>query len=431
MRTWLGVHVGNEPVQVAEFDAWLGGKADVIHAFTGGKTWAEIADPGWAVAMWAPLDKPVVWSVPLIPTDGTTLRQAATGAFDWAWASAAKHLAASGAEAPDGYIYVRTGWEVLGTHAPWSKESDPAVFTESYRRFVEAFRSVDPDFKFVWDYHGNTADPRPYYPGDAWVDVVSIDFYWTKKWTRNDPKEAFAFLRDMPWGLRFAEQFAAERGKQTAYTEWGVGEGGKDDAAPFVAEVARWVEEQKPLFHAVWDLDSNYDGRLSDGGDPQTGAAFKAAFGGGEAPAQEPVPAPDPPPPLLALPTEPVPVPLAPTPPVPPEPQPPPVPPPVSEPVPQPVPPPPAPDGGKDEGDGGAERPDIPPRLPDIDIPDPPRRPDPPDDPGGARAPARDLPAAPDIRAPDVRVPDIDIPDIDVPALDLSVPRTPDIDPFG
>jgi hypothetical protein len=57
--------------------------------------------------------------VPLIPADGTTLAQAATGQFNWAFRSAAEQILAAGHAMPDGRIFVRIGWEMGGGWFPW------------------------------------------------------------------------------------------------------------------------------------------------------------------------------------------------------------------------------------------------------------------------------------------------------------------------
>ena len=110
-RTQLGVYVGNEPEHFARFEAWIGQEAAPL-GYVGGGTWEDIASPGWVIDMFHDADT-VFWSVPLIPEDGTTLAQAASGAFNDYYRRCAEGLADQ-KPMDDGKVFVRTGWEMGG-----------------------------------------------------------------------------------------------------------------------------------------------------------------------------------------------------------------------------------------------------------------------------------------------------------------------------
>jgi hypothetical protein len=179
-KTQLGVYVGNEPDHLDRFEAWIGQEAAPL-GYLAGDTWEDIASPGWVLDMWKDADT-VFWSVPLIPNDGTTLAQAATGQFNDYYRRAAQALADQH-PMDDGKVLIRTGWEVGGGWFPWGADGDNEAFKEAFRQLVDTFRSVDDDFVFCFDFVGNYQDPRNFYPGKEWVDIISQDFYWNPQWT--------------------------------------------------------------------------------------------------------------------------------------------------------------------------------------------------------------------------------------------------------
>ena len=77
-------------------------------------------------------------------------------------------------------IYVRTGEEFNGTWMPWAAAGRAEEFVGAYRRFVDAFRSVSRQFRFEWNVNagGTQMNPADAYPGDGYVDVIGMDFYY-------------------------------------------------------------------------------------------------------------------------------------------------------------------------------------------------------------------------------------------------------------
>ena len=275
--TLLGVYGENDPQQILDFEAWLGRKVDMITGFVGQVSWADFTGSAqWAAGVWSAIDRPVYWTVPLV-VNGTTLEQAATGAFDGYYRTVAQALAASRPQ--DAEINVRVGWEMTGNWYPWSAIGHEQAYVDAFRQFVDTFRSVDSRFKFDWNIAAtDVMDPAAAYPGDAYVDTISEDFYWDiNAGDSTDPATAWAWEVNRPHGLAWIEQFAAAHGKPTAYPEWGIM---SDNAGPYIQQVKAWFDSHNVKYEGYWNSDAAYPGKLSDGTQPNAGAVFRQLFSG-------------------------------------------------------------------------------------------------------------------------------------------------------
>src|SRR5262245_24290996 len=81
--TLRGVYQGNQPSDVLAYEQWFGDQVDAVLAFVGQVTWQDfVGSVTWeARDVWSQLDRPIIWSIPLI-VQGSTLEQAATGAYN-------------------------------------------------------------------------------------------------------------------------------------------------------------------------------------------------------------------------------------------------------------------------------------------------------------------------------------------------------------
>ncbi|WP_336492820.1 glycosyl hydrolase, partial [Methylobacterium nigriterrae] len=237
--TALSVYVGNDPAALAAYQAWLGRPVDDVLFYLNNDSWAAFdSSVPWAVGLWAPSQTSVIWSVPLTVW-GTALDEVATGAYDAHFLKAAQALAAGRSEA--GPIYVRLGWEFNGSWMPWAAQGHEAAFVTAFQNVVSLFRSVSDQFRFVWDVNaGGSYDPAKAYPGDAYVDVVGMDFYYNTAWDPTDPLKAFASKVSQSYGLQWQQDFAAAHGKATAISEWGVQ---TDGAGAYIAAAAKWFAD--------------------------------------------------------------------------------------------------------------------------------------------------------------------------------------------
>jgi len=274
--TMLGAYTGNDPADVQRFESWLGRQVDFVRAHTGRASWADWEGSiGWVAGQFAHLGKPLFWNIPLFANQGS-LAEAAAGDYDALYAKAARTIV--DARPADEIIYVRMGEEFNGEWMPWAARGREADFVQAYRHFVDAFRSVSDRFRFEWNVNTDRDwDPSLAYPGDGYVDVIGMDFYYNTEWHPKDPVAAWDHMLNQRYGLAWLEAFAASRGKPTAYSEWGVN---SPDAAPFIARVSEWFDSHNVLYQSYWNSNSDFRGKLSDGELPGTGAAYLSEFSG-------------------------------------------------------------------------------------------------------------------------------------------------------
>jgi len=277
--TELGVYVGNNPKAVHDFESWLGNEVDLVHGFISQANWGNFTDSArWATReVWSQTDTPVLWSVPLI-VNGASLQQAAAGNYNDHYRAVADDLAASRPQ--DATIHIRTGWEFNIPNMAWSAEGREAEFVGAFQELVDTFRSVSDRFEFEWNvnvgYGGTMKDPAKAYPGDKYVDVIGMDFYWDPGWgDSTNPDAAWQWQLDRPTGLRWHQTFAAEHGKPTAFSEWGVHSA---KAGPYLEKAKAWFDSHDVEYQVYWDSDTNFPGKLSDGSDAETGQAFAKLF---------------------------------------------------------------------------------------------------------------------------------------------------------
>jgi hypothetical protein len=272
----LAAFVGNSPAELQRFEQWLGRPVDQVRAHTGRANWKDwVGSIKWSLNLWSPLDKPIAWTIPLF-ADGGTLQDAASGNYRAYYENAAKILAAS--RRSDDVIYVRTGEEFNGNWMPWSAIGKEQQFIQAYRQFVEAFRSVSNRFRFEWNVNVRETkmNPADAYPGDDYVDVIGMDFYYNTKWNPADPVVAWDEMVSSQYGLQWLEDFAAVHKKPTAYPEWGVN---SDGAGPYIARAAKWFSSHNVLYQSLWNSDADFPGKLTEGQYPQAAAAYIEAFG--------------------------------------------------------------------------------------------------------------------------------------------------------
>lgn len=309
----LGVYVGNYPQRVYEFESWMGGKVDQILAFIGHQSWADFTGCAqWAAdTVWNQIDRPVIWSVPLI-VNGANLGDAAAGAYNDYYRFAAKELADTRPQ--DAVIHIRPGWEFNHGMFPWAAEGQEGNYINAFRQLVDTFRSVSDRFVFEWNVNagnnGAVINPEDAYPGDSYVDIIGMDFYWGPQWgDSNDPNVAWNWMVNRPYGLTWHQAFAAAHGKPTAYSEWGVN---SDNGAAYIDKAAAWFAQHKVLYNNYWNDEAYFPGTISNGAQGTTSTEFRSDFGDQIAQPPGPLPNPTPTPTPIPPPTPvPAPVPVA------------------------------------------------------------------------------------------------------------------------
>lgn len=272
--TLLGVHNGNDPKVVLQFEAWLGRPVDVHSQFLNEDSWDDFdRSVDWALGLFPDLPRQMVWSIPLL-AKGATLAEAAKGSYNQHFEAAARKIFRARPERP---IHIRTGWEFNGNWMKWRSKGKEANFIKAFKNFAACFRSESDQFKMVWCPNIGQSDPALSYPGDEYVDVVGLDFYHQPRW---DPKgsadETWTYMVTRPFGLQWHLEFSRKRNKPIAFPEWGIC---RDNFGPYVEKAAAWFKSGNAIYQCYWDTNADYPGQLSDGSYPATGRSFRAAFG--------------------------------------------------------------------------------------------------------------------------------------------------------
>lgn len=166
---------------------------------------------------------------------------------------------------------VRLGWEFNG---PWNYYSaDPERFAAHWRAVVDTMRAERDDLLFEWVFASDSADPRPYWPGAEYVDVIGIDIYNVKGWWQHLAH---------PHGPRLHLALAEQYDKPMSFPEWGLvaeEHGGKGDNPKFIRQMANWIRQHddRVLYHAYFDFHCCLsDHRLKSY--PRSARAFVDAF---------------------------------------------------------------------------------------------------------------------------------------------------------
>lgn len=270
------VYIGNNLQDIRDAEHWLGRDLDAIQIFIGSASWADwLGSMPWVAGVLRNTEIDVLWSLPLIPT-GASLEAAAAGKYNVEYRAQAKQLLEHYPN--DAQIYVRVGWEFNGKGwTPWSAVGKPDAYAGAFRQLVGQFRAVSQRFVFEWTPNiGDVGmDPETAYPGDGYVDVIGLDFYYDAKYNSSDPIQAWLSFVRQRWGLQWHQNFAARHHKPTAYAEWGVN---SDTAGPYIALARKWFDAHDVIYQNYWNSNAGFRGKLSDNRLPRASAAYRKAF---------------------------------------------------------------------------------------------------------------------------------------------------------
>ena len=285
-RAPLGIYggAGCDGVRhMEQFSNWLGRRPDRATDFI---SWESLLENSpWSMNCWSAAGmREVTYSVPMLPEDGSaTLAQGAAGEFDDLFRNLATLLVDRGYS----HSVIRIGWEFNGEWYAWAASKDPESWIAYWRRIVDVMRSV-PGAKFKFDWcPGNgwtTFRAENAYPGDDYVDYIGLDVY-NASWNPNTvtPELRWQEQVNQRHGLKWHAEFAAAHGKRLSFPEWGTGirrdgKGAGDDPM-FIEQMAEWIAAHDVAYHSYWDYSAPiYQGELSNGSQPQSGAAFLRKF---------------------------------------------------------------------------------------------------------------------------------------------------------
>lgn len=268
------------------FITMLGRPPEGIVSFAQRDTWeGMLGSVRWSTRCWKGQPYRLAQSVPMLLDKGTTLAEGAAGAYDQHFEDFAQILVDAG----QGNAYLRIGWEFNGSWFPWAARKDPEAFKVYFKRIADIFRRTKgANFKIVWNpaRGKQQIEPDSVYPGDDAVDIIALDLY-NQSWRPEDKADPEVRWRNhvvQPYSLDWLRTFAAAHGKQIAIPEWGTGTSpngrGMGDDPLFISNMAKWIRANNVAFTGYWDYPaSDFDSEISDGGAPESAAAFGAAFG--------------------------------------------------------------------------------------------------------------------------------------------------------
>jgi hypothetical protein len=268
------------------FDTWFGRSSDFAMVFITTSNWTIFdSSVDTLISNYAGDTRPKIWTVGPNVT-GTSLDDAAAGLFNSHYLTAAQKILA---DAPaTGFIFIRIGHEfnLAGTY-PWEviNSGKWAQFAGAFQQVVGQFRSVSNRFRFIWCPNWITTpssvDLTPAYPGNAYVDIVGTDLYYSSNTDNATPLTAFQFERDLTFsGLNAIRAFARARGRAFAICEFGT----NWDKPQWYDLVWSWMQANGPIAWAtLWDsnADVGMQSRLSDGTKGYSGDRFIQLFNNG------------------------------------------------------------------------------------------------------------------------------------------------------
>lgn len=271
--SWIsGVTIDNEYVDA--FAAWRQQPIGIRGVWGYLGTWAEIE--GVAILGEMPHEPGVAlaFAQPFFPTgEGGSLADCAQGRYDAHFVRTARNLDQGLRGHAWGRAYLRLGWEDHASGCPWcaKRPEDDDHWKRCFQRAATAFRSVSSEFRILWDMNRrNEKDVARLWPGDAYVDVVALDFYdvyagegYTEQTWREDydactvggsPRPCGGAATS-PHGLGAWLAFAKAHGKKLALPEWGLTTG---DNPLFIGKMYEffWLNAEWIEFEALFQEES-------------------------------------------------------------------------------------------------------------------------------------------------------------------------------
>ena len=255
----LGAYVGGGNVQAASFEADTGTELTLVSDYLPAGSWANISDPTWITRTWAGTGHRLALSVPMLPSGATPsvgLAAGASGNYNSYFLTLAQRLVSGGL----GNTILRLGWEFTGNWFPWAATNATLAgeYAEYFRQIVTVMQTVPgQQFQFDWN---PTPGPQPYdltlaYPGDQYVDYVSMDVY-DQSWSPNHtPQSTWRSIETNGYGLDWLASFAAQHNKEMALPEWGIsvypGGYGNGDNPYFIQQLSSWINSTMSAISAT------------------------------------------------------------------------------------------------------------------------------------------------------------------------------------
>ena len=280
--------------EIASFQSLTNSTVTCLGAYGSDQTWSDWTDPwftgssGAGYTAWIAQDPQVrqmVLGISMIPASAQTSspltweQSCAAGNYNSYATQLGTNLVAAGMQ----NSVIRLGWEMIG---PWEGDfvgnttQEQTLWATCFDNEVTALRQASGEH-FLIDWNPNSCTEgipyANYYPGNAYVDIMGLDFYDQSCDTPNTAV-SFAQLAAVPSGLNGFEAFAAAQGKPMSFPEWGLVSNPSGDDAGYIDGVGTAVENGNFAFQQYFDV---VDGgtMLLSSSTPQAVAAYKQQFG--------------------------------------------------------------------------------------------------------------------------------------------------------
>ena len=297
----ISVHRWDAPANIDAFSTWLGSPVTIASVFHGRGSWSAIEGQDSQLSAWSQWvrnqqGRNLAIAIGMFPSGGS-LSSCAAGSYDSHWTRLADNLANHGLH----WAYLRLGWAMDGGWDPWGAlpgSGREASYAGCFRRIVQVMRQAQPanQWKFVLSTATNwnsTSYLAAIWPGDAYVDLLAINFYDhsyapnTYPYPSSCDANCRATRQQNAWNsnspkLYMMRDFAIAHGKKMAFAEWGVlirpdGHGGGDNP-DFIRKMHEFIADpaNNVAFHSYFNVSipSDIDARLTNAaaGDNPSGA---------------------------------------------------------------------------------------------------------------------------------------------------------------
>ncbi len=289
----IGVFPGHSARSVAGFERQLGRRVDYAHDYLDKRTWSKMLNVKWLAREWtdAGFGGRTVFTVPMLPDRGGSMRQGARGRYNKRFRLLAKRLVAGG----QGSTVLRIGPEFNGTWFKWTiKGRGGATRYKRYWRHIARTmnRVKGANFRFDWSpmagsswVGGRRLRAAKAYPGSKYVDYIGLDIF-DQSWARHRRSAArrwreFMYQTD---GLAWHARFAKARRKPMTFPEWGLvkrrDDRGGGDNPYFIRKMHRWIQTHNVAYHLYFESrDPNGEYRVFSGRFPKAAKSFIRYFG--------------------------------------------------------------------------------------------------------------------------------------------------------
>jgi hypothetical protein len=262
----------------------------------GASTWSQWDSPwiassaGAGYTSWvseASQSRQLVIGQDLIPSGLTDIanplsweQSCAAGDFNSYATTFANNLVAAGLQ----NSVIRLGEEMNGS---WENDyvgnttQEQNLWATCFANEVTAMRQAPGEHLLIdWNINACTA-AIPYanfYPGNAYVDILGLDFY-DQSCQQPNSVLSFSALSNVAYGLTAFEAFAAAQGKPMSFPEWGLSSVTAGDDVQYIDGIGATVENGNFAFQMYFDVIQGGTMLLDNGTTPLSDAAYHQAFG--------------------------------------------------------------------------------------------------------------------------------------------------------